>query len=73
MEIHIGIQDSPREISFESGDTAAEIEASLAKALQNNTILRLSDIKGSLYLVPANSIAYLEIGSEETRRVGFVG
>ena len=33
--------------------------------------VKLSDVKGNVYLVPVVSLAYLEIGSEESRSVGF--
>jgi hypothetical protein len=35
-------------------------------------VLKLSDDKGTVYVVPAAALAYVEIGSEESRRVGFV-
>lgn len=72
MDIRIGIQNSPREIAFESNDSVDTIEKAVAKALSDSSVLRLSDAKGSVYLVPAASIGYLELGTEETRRVGFV-
>jgi len=36
-------------------------------------ILKLSDDKGRVYIVPAAGIAYVEVGTEESRRIGFVG
>ena len=72
VDIRIGIQNSPREISFESAQTASEIEHTVAEALAAQSVLRLVDAKGSAYLVPAAALAYVEIGAEEVRRVGFV-
>ncbi|HLP23605.1 MAG TPA: DUF3107 domain-containing protein [Microbacteriaceae bacterium] len=72
MDIRIGIQNSPREIALESAQSAAEIERAVSEALAAKTVLRLTDVKGSAYLVPAESLAYVEIGAEEVRRVGFV-
>ncbi len=74
MDIRIGIANSPRELNFESSQTPAEIEKTVAEALSGTgTHLTLSDNKGKLYVVPVASLAYVEIGSEESRRVGFVG
>ncbi|MFB2597758.1 DUF3107 domain-containing protein [Herbiconiux sp. P17] len=74
MDIRIGIANSPRELSFESSQTPAEIEKAIATALTDGgTHVSLSDNKGKLYLVPVASLSYVEIGSEESRRVGFVG
>jgi hypothetical protein len=35
-------------------------------------VLKLSDSKGRLYIVPTEALGYVEIGAEETRRVGFI-
>lgn len=72
MDIRIGIQNSPREIAFDSNSSATEIESAISTALAAHSVIRLTDVKGSVYLVPADSLAYVEIGTEETRRVGFV-
>lgn len=73
MDVRIGIQNSPRELGFETAQTAAEVEQAVAAALEGQApTLRLSDDKGNVYLVPAAALAYVEIGSEESRRVGFV-
>jgi hypothetical protein len=31
-----------------------------------------TDSKGTSYIVPTASLAYIELGTEESRRVGFV-
>jgi hypothetical protein len=73
VDIRIGIANSPREISFESSQAQAEIEKLVAQALDSKgTFLRLTDDKGKAYIVPIASLAYVEIGSEESRRIGFV-
>lgn len=73
MDIAIGIINSPREINFESSQTAAEVEQTIADALDSkSTFVKLVDAKGKVYIVPTASVAYVEVGSESTRRVGFV-
>ncbi|QIZ98369.1 DUF3107 domain-containing protein [Leifsonia sp. PS1209] len=74
MEIRIGIVNAPRELSFESSQTAEEIASQVEEALSSGTgFVRLTDNKGKLYVVPTAGIAYIEIGSDESRRIGFVG
>ncbi|MBA8813459.1 DUF3107 domain-containing protein [Frigoribacterium faeni] len=74
MDIRIGIANSPREISFETSQSAAEVEKVVADALDGGkSYVTLADSKGKTYLVPTASLAYIEVGSEESRRVGFVG
>ncbi|HWL59378.1 MAG TPA: DUF3107 domain-containing protein [Microbacteriaceae bacterium] len=73
MEVRIGIVNITRELAFESSQTAPELEAEIAAALSSGAQhLALSDDKGRRFLVPTASIAYVELGAEAERRVGFV-
>jgi Protein of unknown function (DUF3107) len=73
VDIRIGIFNSPREISFESSQSAAAVEEIVAAALADQGgYLKLADAKGSVYIVPTSGLAYVELGTEESRRVGFV-
>ena len=74
MDIRIGILNSPRELAFETDQSLADIEAAVSAAVEKGApLLALTDDKGKRYLVPTAAIGYVEIGSESTRRVGFVG
>ena len=74
MDIRIGIQNSPREIGFETSQPVDEIEKAVAAVLAGEVgYLKLRDDKGNTYIVPAATFAYIEIGTEERRRIGFVG
>lgn len=73
VDIRIGITNSPREINLESSQSAADVETIVTAALASDAkFFRLVDQKGNVYLVPLATFGYLEIGSEESRRVGFV-
>ncbi|MEV7427290.1 MULTISPECIES: DUF3107 domain-containing protein [unclassified Streptomyces] len=72
MEVKIGVQHTPREIVLESGQSAQEVERAVADALAGKAqLLSLTDDKGRKVLVPAERIAYVEIGEPAARRVGF--
>ncbi|GHH54056.1 DUF3107 domain-containing protein [Streptomyces sp. CA-294286] len=72
MEVKIGVQHAPREIVLESGQSAEEVERAVADALAGKAqLLSLNDDKGRKVLVPADRIAYVEIGEPAQRRVGF--
>ncbi len=71
MEIKIGIQHVARELTVETEATAAEVEADLRKALSDGTLIALTDEKGRKVLVPADKVAYVDLGQEKTRPVGF--
>ena len=74
VEIRIGIVNAPRELSFESSQSAEELTGQVETALTDGAgVLKLTDDKGRLYVVPTAGIAYVEIGTEESRRIGFVG
>ena len=73
MDISIGIANSPRELSFETEQPAAEVEAIVTKALESGAkFFTLKDSKGRLFVVPTETFTYMEIGSEMSRKVGFV-
>jgi len=72
VEVKIGIQHAPRELVLESEQSPAEIEAAVSEALAGKSnLLQLVDEKGRKLLVPADKLAYIEIGEESSRRVGF--
>ncbi|OMH35116.1 DUF3107 domain-containing protein [Tersicoccus sp. Bi-70] len=71
MEIKIGIQNVGREIVFESDQTAEAVTAAVAESIAKGTVLSLSDTKGRQIIVPSGVLAYVEVGTEEQRRVGF--
>jgi len=74
VEIRIGIVNAPRELNFESSQSAEELAGQVSTALTSGSgVLQLTDDKGRLYVVPTAGIAYVEIGTEESRRIGFVG
>ena len=73
MEIRIGIANTGRELSFETSEAAHADKKSVAGALDSGaTHITFSDSKGNSYIVPTAGLAYIEFGSEESRRVGFV-
>jgi hypothetical protein len=71
VEVKIGIQSVPRELVVETKSSAEEVERLLAAAVADGGVFILSDDKAGRVLVPADKIAYLEIGGTESRRIGF--
>lgn len=74
MEVRIGIIQSPREINFETDAAADEVRRTLEAALSEGKqpLVSFTDNKGKQFLVPTASIAYVELGGDAGRRVGFV-
>ncbi|MFB7474898.1 DUF3107 domain-containing protein [Kitasatospora sp. NPDC056184] len=72
MEVKIGVQNAPREIVIESSQTADEVQNAVAKALEGTEkLFSLSDEHGRRIIVPAERLAYVEIGEPAARKVGF--
>ncbi|GAA5024282.1 DUF3107 family protein [Actinopolymorpha pittospori] len=72
MEVKIGVQHAPREIVLESNERPEDVEAAVGKALQSSDgLLSLTDERGRRVLIPADKIAYVELGAQSERRVGF--
>lgn len=71
MDITIGVQNLPRELVVESDQTAEQVAAAVAAALESKTVLELVDTKGRRVIVPVATLGYVEIGAETKGRVGF--
>ena len=71
MEIKVGIQHVNREIVVESSGSAADVEKALADAMSNESFFTVVDDRGRKVLIPATKIAYVDLGEENARRVGF--
>ena len=71
MEVKIGIQHAPRELSFETNEEPDAVEQKVRDAVDSDGTLTMSDTKGRRILVPANRIAYVEIGGGVAGTVGF--
>ena len=71
MEVKIGIQSAPRELVLDTNETAEKIEQALRAAIADGGVFGLTDDKGGKILVPIDKLAYLELGGNEARRVGF--
>ena len=64
MEVKIGVQHAPREIVLESGQSAEEVERAVSDGAgrQGASCSASSDEHGRKVLVPADRLAYVEIG-----------
>jgi hypothetical protein len=74
VEVKIGIQSIPRELVVDTDASAEEIERDLAAALRASdgpAIFGLTTQKGGRVLIPADKIAFVEFGGDQSRRVGF--
>jgi hypothetical protein len=71
VEIKVGIQHVNREVVVESSESASAVEKSLAEAMKNDTFFTVTDDRGRKVLIPATKIAYVDLGEENARRVGF--
>jgi hypothetical protein len=71
MEVRIGIQDSPREVVFESAAEPEELAEIISEAWSANELVTLEDTKGRRVLIPTDKLAYVELGPASQGRVGF--
>jgi hypothetical protein len=72
VEVKVGVADTARELVLNSDQTPDEIESLVASALKDSAgTLSLVDDKGRRFVVPSARVAYVEIGTADSRRVGF--
>ena len=71
MEVKIGVQHAARELVLESRQSPDEVVSAVTSAVESGSLLELVDERGRRVVVPADRIAYVEIGELLERRVGF--
>ena len=72
VEIRIGIVNTARELVIQSTQTTPQIEKAIDDALASESgTLRLEDEKGHIFVVASKNLAFVEIGEEKSRKVGF--
>ncbi len=74
MDVRIGVTHTPKELEIELDDDAdpATVKADLEAAIVDGRIAWVTDRRGRQVGVPAEKIAWIEVGSPDTdRRIGF--
>jgi signal transduction histidine kinase len=73
VEIKIGIQHVNREIIVESNESAADVEKELLSSIGTggDGVFTVTDERGRRVLIPVGKIAYVDLGEENARHVGF--
>ena len=74
MDIRIGVTYSPKEIDVELADDAdpKTLKADIEKSLAAGAVVWLTDRKGRQVGVPADKVAYVELGRPDAdHRIGF--
>ena len=70
MEVKIGVQNANRELVIDSDQDGDDVEKQIREGLDTG-VLTLTDSKGRRVVVPADKLAYVEIGSPSVGQVGF--
>ena len=74
MEVKIGVQHASRELVIDTEMSGDDVEKAIAEAVAQTGeqgMLALTDTKGRRVIVPADKLAYVEIGSPSAGQVGF--
>ncbi|MCP8994918.1 DUF3107 domain-containing protein [Rothia sp. P3C3.S176] len=71
MEIKIGVRHIAREIVVETSEAQDVITEKVAKAIEDGSLLQITDDKGNTTLISGAQIGYVELGSDAKRHVGF--
>ncbi|MEU8799653.1 DUF3107 domain-containing protein [Spirillospora sp. NPDC048819] len=72
MQVRIGVQNVPKELVVDTGQSADEVQEALADALSEpRGVFVLQDRRAGRVVVPAERVGYLEISEDEQRNVGF--
>jgi hypothetical protein len=72
MEVKVGVKGVARELVIETDLSADEVAAIVLSCSSDAVaVFDLADTRGRRVLVPADKLAYVDIGEQEARRVGF--
>lgn len=73
MDVRIGVTNSPKELAIEMADDAspATVKTEITKHLEKGAMIWLTDRKGRQFGIPTDKVAYVEIGTGDTSRIGF--
>ena len=71
MEVKIGVQHAPRELVVDTDESTESVEKAVTDAVTSGGVLVLSDSKHRKVVVPADKLAYVEIGGSIVGAVGF--
>ncbi len=71
VEVRIGVQHSPRELSLETKESQDAVLQAFKDAGAGDGLLALSDDRGRSVVVPVEKVLYLEFSGDGVRRVGF--
>lgn len=72
MEVKIGVQNANRELVIDSEQSSDEVESLVGKALAgDDNLLVLADSRGRRLMIPADKLAYVEVGTSVAGQVGF--
>jgi len=74
VDIRIGVTYSPKELDIELAEDAdpKTLKADIEKSLSDGGIVWLTDRKGRQVGVPADKVAYIELGRPDAdHRIGF--
>ena len=76
MDVRIGVTYTAKELEVElpDGADADSVKADVEAAITGGGVLWLTDKKGRQVGVPAEKLAYVDLGSPaDSRRIGFAG
>ena len=74
MDVRIGVTYSPKELDLELAEDAdpAQVKADIEAGIVAGGIVWLTDRRGRQVGVPADKVAYVELGTPDAdRRIGF--
>jgi len=74
VDVRIGVTYSPKELDIELADDAdpAKVKAEIEANLAAGGVVWVTDRRGRQVGVPADKVAYVELGTpDDDRRIGF--
>jgi hypothetical protein len=74
MEVKLGVTDNPKELEVDVNQSPDEVAKTVEDAISSGSggVLWLTDSRGRRVGIPADKLAYIELGEENPKKgVGF--
>lgn len=73
MDITIGLNDSPRELTIAAEGEQADVVKTFNQAIESGAAtVEIVDAKNRHYIIKTAAIAYVGVGDDSQRPVGFI-
>ena len=70
-QVRIAVANISADLVIDTNSSIADVKSAVASAITNGSPLTLQDLRGHEFVIAADKIGFVDIGTASDRRVGF--